>query len=222
MLHSMLALWVSGVLMAGLSAQARAESATAESDALHSGQLVLRDTAQVQAAYRPALMQGSKVHLDISGLVATVRLSQTFRNTSQQFVEGVYGFPLPDEAAVRYMEMTVGERRIVGKVRERAAALAQYTEAKNAGKKAGLVEQQRPNLFTSRLANIAPGDIVSVTLEYVQPVSFDAGVFSLRLPTTITPRYMPGLPLVPGEEPAEAEALTLNAYHGWAMPTGAV
>ena len=85
---------------------------------VESGHLLLHD--QVTGRYTPAIMQDSKVHFDISGMIATVRVEQSFRNDTNHYLEGVYAFPLPDNAAVRFMEMEVGERRIVGKIREKA------------------------------------------------------------------------------------------------------
>tara|TARA_R110000823_G_scaffold232224_3_gene358739 strand:+ start:5678 stop:7768 length:2091 start_codon:yes stop_codon:yes gene_type:complete len=210
------------MLLLWLAAHAQADSAVAELHALQSGQLLLRDVNRAEGKYTPALMHGSKVHFDIAGLVATVRVTQSFRNVTDQYVEGVYGFPLPDEAAVRYMEMRMGERRIVGRIREKSAAREEYRAAKQAGQRASLVEQQRPNLFSSRVANIAPGEDVVVMLEYVQPVAFAAGVFSLRFPTTITPRYMPGRPLLSADEEAGERTLHLDVSHGWAVPTDEV
>ena len=49
------------------------------------------------------------------------------------------------------------------------------------------------HLFQNRLANVAPGEAVSVRLEFVQPVEYAKGLFSLRLPMTLTPRYIPGI-----------------------------
>ncbi len=146
------------------------------------------------ADFQSALMQHSTVHFAISGMLAQVTLEQTFRHTGDDWAEAVYSFPLPDRAAVRRLEVAIGERRIIGRVRERAAAAETYREAVVAGKKATLVEQQRPNLFTSRVANIAPGEVVRVTLEYVQPLEYVSGAFSLRFPMALTPRYIPGVP----------------------------
>lgn len=172
----------------------------------------------------PAVSHRSKVHFSISGLVAVVSLQQTFANNSDQWMEGVYAFPLPDTAAVRYLEMRVGDRKIVGKIRERAQAKAIYEAARKAGKKASLVEQQRPNLFTNKIANIGPGETIEVHLEYVQQVDFVSNRFSLRFPMTLTPRYMPGVALEPasGDLAETAADLTVNPYHGWAQPTDQV
>ena len=185
-----------------------------------SGQMLLRD--EQSNRYLPALLQASKVHFDISGMLATVSVEQSFRNDTQRWLEGVYAFPLPDTAAVRAMEMLVGERRIVGKIREKAQAQKIYAQAKAAGKKASLVEQQRPNLFTNRVANIGPGETIIVRLEYVQQVDYLAGAFSLRFPTTITARYMPGGPLQAAADPDRQDPVAINPYLGWARATTGV
>jgi len=162
----------------------------------------------------------TRVHFDVNGLVAVVKLEQSFVNTSASWAEGTYSFPLPDTAAVRYMEMVVGERRVIGKVREREEARKRYEESKKAGKKASLVEQQRPNLFTSRIANIAPAERVTVKLEYVQSVDYRAGEFSLRFPMTITPRYIPGEPFPPDRDAQSTQQI--DPVQGWGLPTDQV
>ncbi|WP_043317575.1 marine proteobacterial sortase target protein [Microbulbifer sp. HZ11] len=172
-------------------------------------------SGDVPGQYVPAIHLGTEVDIRVRGLVAEVHIQQSFSNTSNDWQEAVYVLPLPENAAVNGMEIVVGERRIVGKVREREAAKKVYKQAKAEGKRAALLEQQRPNLFTSRVANIAPGEKVAVEIRYLQNLRFDGGQFSLRLPSTLTPRYMPGTPL------ASQQDLALNA-HGWSLPTDQV
>ena len=119
-----------------------------------SGQLLLQHPGLPPV---PALLQHSRFDVQVAGMVAVVRLEQTFENASADWVEGVYVFPLPGDAAVRAMDMRVGDRRIVGRVRERQEAQAMYRQAASSGRKASLVSQQRPNLFQNRIANVAPG-----------------------------------------------------------------
>jgi Ca-activated chloride channel family protein len=210
------------LLLSAASARAMLEEGSNEPNlnGLESGHMLLHDP--ITGNYSPAVIHASKVHFDISGMIATVSLEQTFRNDTQHWLEGVYAFPLPDNAAVRRLEMVVGERRIIGKIREKMAAKKIYQAAKKAGKKASLVEQQRPNLFTNRVANIGPGEEITVQMEYVQQVRFGAGVFSLRFPMTITPRYMPGAPIAAHSEAEGEQALAVNPYLGWATPTDQV
>ena len=127
----------------------------------------------------------------MSGPTARARLTQVFHNPTKGWVEGVYVYPLPEGAAVDTMTMVIGERIVVADIKERDEAKAIYEEAKAAGKKAALVEQQRPNIFTNSVANIGPGETVLVRIEYQEPVHQSGGRFSLRLPLVVAPRYSP-------------------------------
>lgn len=172
------------------------------------GQLYLLD--HKSAWQEPALVLDSQFSVSVSGLLAQTRLTRTFRNTSDEWQEGIFVFPLPEQATVYGLTMTVGDRRIVGQLQPKAKARETYEQAKDAGQKAATMEQNRPNLFTSRIANIAPGEEVTVDVHYQQPVTYRHGQFELRLPTTLTPRYMPGAPL-PAPETAWQS--------GWSVPT---
>ena len=159
-------------------------------DQLQSGGLLFR----MQQGYVVATTLNTEINIEASGLVGRVAVKQTFRNDGLQWVEGVYVFPLPDNAAVDRMRLHIGERFIEGEIREKEQAKREYEKAKSAGKKASLVNQQRANLFTTSVANIAPGETVVVEIEYQQTLNYDQGVFSLRFPLTMTPRYIPGVP----------------------------
>lgn len=145
-----------------------------------------------QGAYKSAVQLQARVHFRISGLIAHVQLEQEFRNDSGDWVEAEYLFPLPEDAAVNRLELVVGERVIIGEIKEKQAAREIYQQAKASGRKAGLVEQRRPNLFSNKIANIAPAEIIKVKLQYVQRIHYDDGEFSLRFPMTVTPRYKGG------------------------------
>lgn len=219
------------LLLAALATSGWAANSRAEQEQLNepnSGHLILKtDSGKKQNA----LHLQSAVHFDIRGLHAKVTLTQTFSNSSLEWVEGIYKFPLPPNSAVNAMTMTIGDRIVKGEIREKQQAKQLYTQAKKAGKKAALVEQERPNMFTQSVANIGPGESVSVELSYLQNIRYDMGEFSLRFPMTITPRYIPGT--IPGtirapdqaelskpllEEDALSHQLHTNAM-GWAMPT---
>ncbi|HZD52695.1 MAG TPA: marine proteobacterial sortase target protein, partial [Woeseiaceae bacterium] len=158
---------------------------------MQSGSLLLR----MRQGYTIATRMNTDVHITVSGPVARTTVRQEFRNDGGEWVEGVYVFPLPDRAAVDRLRMRIGERFIEGEIREKEKAKKEYEAARAAGQRAGLVEQQRANLFTTSVANIGPGAKVIIEMEYQEMLAFDDGVFSLRLPLTLTPRYIPGTPL---------------------------
>ena len=160
-------------------------------DQVQSGSLLLR----MQQGYVTATVLNTEVDIQVSGLVARVSVRQEFRNEGTEWVEGVYVFPLPEKAAVDRMRLHVGERFIEGEIREKEQARKEYEQAREQGKKASLVEQQRANLFTTSVANIAPGELVVIELEYLEDLRYEEGAFSLRFPLTLTPRFIPGAPL---------------------------
>jgi Ca-activated chloride channel family protein len=155
---------------------------------MQTGSLLMR----MSQGYVTATLLNTDINISVNGLVARVSVMQEFRNDGGEWVEGVYVFPLPDRAAVDQMRLYIGERFIEGEIREKEQARKEYEQAKQAGKKTSLVEQQRINLFTTSVANIGPGETVIVEIEYLEDVRYDDGTFSLRFPLTLTPRYIPG------------------------------
>jgi Ca-activated chloride channel family protein len=178
------------------------------------GSLWLRD-AQNQP-YQPAPTLATHVDMEISGMLAQVQVSQTFHNPSSHWAEGVYVFPLPEQAAVARLRLVIGKQHIEGQIKERSQAKNSYQLAKEAGQRATLLEAERPNIFTTSLANIAPGESIKVEIEYQQTVGFGDGTFRLRLPMVVAPRYIPGQVLAPDE------AVTAFTGSGWARATTAV
>ena len=136
------------------------------------------------------------VEFQITGMIARAKVTQTFQNPSDQWINARYVFPLPEDAAVDHLLMKVGDRTIEGQIQPKLKAREIFEQAKLAGKKASLVEQQRPNIFSNEIANIGPSEHVTVTIEYQQGVQLDKGIFSLRFPMTVGPRYFPGEPAV--------------------------
>ena len=159
------------------------------------GTLLWRSAQQETAV--PAPLLATDVELRVTGMVVRAVVRQQFTNPSTDWAEGVYVFPLPEDAAVDHLKMTVGERIIEGVIQERTAAKAAYTQARREGRRAGLVEQERPNVFTTSVANIPPGAAIGIEIQYQQAVRYDAGRFALRFPMVVGPRYIPGMP-VPG------------------------
>ena len=184
-------LWVLALVFVLLSGPEAVKAEGPTPNEMQSGSLLLR----MENGYSTATLLDTDVDMNISGLVARVSVRQEFRNTSEEWVEGIYVFPLPDKAAVDQMRLHIGERFIEGEIQEKEQAKKTYEKAKQAGQKASLVEQQRANLFTTRVANIAPGELVVIEVEYLEDIRYEEGQFSIRFPMTLTPRYISGKPL---------------------------
>ena len=135
------------------------------------------------------------VDADLRGHIASVSVTQTFRNDAEDPIEVVYAFPLPENSAVSHMRMVVGDRVIESEIMRKQQARATYETARSDGHTAALLEQERPNIFTQSVANIAPGEDIDVQIDYVQTLSYDAGTYEFVFPMVIGPRYHGGKPV---------------------------
>ena len=155
---------------------------------MNSGALLLQteDGGLVEA---PRL--ATDIVMTVNGTIARVAVTQRFENPSDRWLEGIYVFPLPEQSAVDALHMEIGDRVIEGEVKGRDEAKKAYEEAKDAGQKASLVEQERPNIFTNSVANIGPHEAIVVRIEYQETVKQDGGIYSLRFPLVVGPRYNP-------------------------------
>jgi Ca-activated chloride channel family protein len=134
----------------------------------------------------------TEVEADIVGFVARTTVQQTFKNPLEEKIEAVYVFPLPHDAAVDRMVMIVGDTRITAQVKEREEAREIYEAARGAGHLAGLLDQERPNIFTQSVANIEPGMQVRIEISYVETLIYEDGIFEWVFPMVVGPRYIPG------------------------------
>lgn len=136
-------------------------------------------------------LKHTSVKTEISGFLARVTIVQEFENNFAEPIEAVYTFPLSDKSAVDAMTMRVGERTIRGKILKREEARRVYETAKNEGKTASLLDQQRPNIFTQSVANILPNEKISVEISYVETLKYEDGAYEFVFPMTVAPRYIP-------------------------------
>lgn len=156
------------------------------------------EASQGDGPSRPFTLTHTKVEVEVTGFMQAVTVTQTFQNPFSAPVEALYVFPLPDDAAVHDMTLTAGGRVTRAQIQKRSVARQQYETAKAEGRRAALLDQERPNIFTQSLANLLPGESVEVALQYVAPLRYDDGVYTLNFPMVVGPRYVPGATL-PGE-----------------------
>ncbi len=163
-----------------------------------------------EAAPQQFSLKHTEVDAEVSGFLASVTVTQVFENPYTQPLEALYVFPLPEKAAVDAMELVVGERVIKGVIQTREKARETYEKAREEGRTAALLDQERPNLFTQSVANILPGEQIRVRIHYVERLVYESGSYSFNFPMTVGPRFIPG------------EALTFRQGEGTAPDTTAV
>ena len=152
-------------------------------------------------------LKSTKVDATIAGVIAQVTVTQIYRNQGKGPIEAVYVFPASTSVAVHGLTMTIGDREIVAKVKEKSDARAEYVLAKQVGKSASLLAQRRPNVFQMNVANILPGDEIKVTLSYTEMLMPTERMYEFVAPTVVGPRYSRGKV---GD--ARSESWTKNPY----------
>ena len=145
-----------------------------------------------------SLSSDTKLH----DTASCTQLSQTFLNPSilSAITDAKYTFPLYESCAIVSFQCSVGTRLIEGVIKEKEEARTTYQAAVGQGEPASLLEQQTPDVFSTSIGNIPPGETVKVKIEYIMELKHDAEVDGLRftIPTSIAPRC--------GDPPVELRA----------------
>lgn len=163
----------------------------------------------------PALMplKETRVQVDIAGVIANVQITQLYQNTGDELIEAIYVFPGSTRSALYHMQMTIGERTLTAEIREKQKAREEYEQAREEGRTASLLEQERPNVFSMNVANILPGDLIRVDLRYTELLIPEKGSYEFVFPTVVGPRY---------HSPSAQETgnKTIDSPHGkeWGKP----
>jgi Ca-activated chloride channel family protein len=158
-------------------------------DANEGATLLLKTSQPGRYVVAPAVK--SEVDIKVFGPIVRTTVRQTFHNATGQCVEGIYVYPLPETSAVDTLRMTIGSRVVEGEVREREEARQEYEKAVKEGRRAALVEQHRPNVFTTLVASLLPGEDAVIEIGYQEMARFEAGEYRLRFPMVVAPRYTP-------------------------------
>lgn len=170
----------------------------------------------------PVPLEHTGVDAAVRGYIGTVRVNQRYTNPFSEKIEAVYTFPLPQDSAVDSFLMTIGDRTIRGIIREKEEAQQIYNEAKSRGHVASIMTQQRPNIFTQRVANIEPGKRIDIDIRYYHTLPYRDGAYEFTFPMTVGPRYNPSgtttpsniAYLTPNERSGHDISLTLDIDAG--------
>lgn len=136
-------------------------------------------------------LKHTSVKAEVSGFLSRVTVTQEFENPFTEKIEAFYAFPLPQSAAVDDMTMLIGDRTVKGKIMRREEAQNAYAAAKQLGKVAALLDQERPNIFTQSVANILPGQQIRIVISYVETLKYEDGSYEWSFPMVVGPRYNP-------------------------------
>ncbi len=167
-------------------------------------------------------LESTEVQLDVTPGLLEATVTQTFTNRTDTALEATYLYPLPAEATLTRFELHFRDRVIESVVREKNTAKKEYEAAKAEGRKAALLEQRDPSLFSTAVANFLPGESVQVVIRFIQPLAITAKASEVRFPMTTGVKYfpagaVPGAPGVAAATPPKVDAAVADEHHYYAF-----
>lgn len=169
-----------------------AENNTAEEDSnFLAPYFIIQGTGDDASSVEHFPLKETNVVSNINGMIAEIYVTQTYANEGDTPINARYVFPTSSDVTVHGMKMVIGNEMITARIKEKEEAKTEYEEAKSEGKSASLMEQKRPNVFTMDVANIMPGDTVSIELHYTELITPKENIYEFVFPTVVGPRYAP-------------------------------
>lgn len=162
-------------------------------------QITRDDGAHVDTIAFP--LRHTDIKARVVGMSALYTVEQTFENPYDEPIDAVYVFPLGDESAVTRYQIVIGDRTIDGEIKQRDEARRTYEAAKAEGHTAALLEQEKRNVFSQRIANLAPREQIKVRFELSELLTYVEGQYELAFPLVVGPRYLPADRAAQGRNP---------------------
>lgn len=186
----------SGLTVHGAEAESTSEES--EEEELLAPYFIIQGTEGDDFSLEHFPLKKTDVVTNINGMIAETYVTQVYANQGDTPVNARYVFPTASSVTVHGMTMVIGDEMITAQIKEKEEAKVEYEEAKSEGKSASLMEQKRPNVFTMDVANIMPGDTVSIELHYTELITPEENTYEFIFPTVVGPRYAP--PVVSGSD----------------------
>lgn len=181
------------ITAADARAAARAGSATA-----WGGRLLLQQSG-ARSAVAAELLR-SDIRLVATGPIVRTVVIQQFRNPQQSWSEAVYAYRLPAGAAADAFGFEHGSRAAASRI----APLPP-------GESAAASDAALANAFSASVGTVAPGEAITVRLEYQELVDFADSAYTLRVPLNGEGPVALNITLDPGFTPAHVQASSADA-----------
>lgn len=175
----------------------------------------------------PVPLQGVDYEGIVTAGTAYLTIHQTYVNSFDENLEARYLFPAPASGAIAGFRFRIGSSMCSAELKPREIAVDKYEEAVVQGMGAGLLEQERDDLFTASLGNIPPGESAEIWVQVVLGLEVWPERLRLKIPTYVFPRYVPIEPhrvpdasrIVPDyvEDPGYRASLNLRVDLGYAV-----
>lgn len=135
------------------------------------------------------VFEGLKVQAELQETLAVTTNTQSYRNPGTKNIEAVYTFPLPLDAVLLDMAVTLGNKTLKGTVLPKQEAEEKYEEAITDGDAPVMLQNPQPGTYTMNVGNLLPGEKATITIRYGMFIRWQGDTLRYHLPTTIAPRY---------------------------------
>ena len=135
------------------------------------------------------VFEGLQVKAELRETLAITTITQSYRNAGSKNIEAVYTFPLPLDAVLLEMTVTLGDKTLKGTVLPKQEAEEKYEEAITDGDAPVMLQNPQPGVYTMNVGNLLPGEKAQITISYAMFARWQGDSLRYHLPTTIAPRY---------------------------------
>lgn len=164
-----------------------------------------------------------RVEVNIENQVARTSIDQVFYNDFDREIEGLYIFPLPEEASINEFAMFVDGKKIKGEMLDKEKARSIYEEIVRKRKDPAILEYIGKNAFRARVFPIPAKSEKRIQLEYTESLKYDAGVIKYLYPlntekfsaklldeVTLSLKIKSNVPIKTLFSPSHADKLAIN------------
>lgn len=127
----------------------------------------------------------------IDGFIAETTIKQRFKNTENINIETIYCFPVENPAAIYSFTIKTPRQVLNGCHDEKKRAYDVYDSALEDGGSAFKLELEEKNILELAVGNLAPDEEVTVEIGIISHLTITDGIVTLRIPTALSPRYVP-------------------------------
>ncbi len=127
----------------------------------------------------------------IDGFIAETTITQHFKNTENINIETVYCFPVENPAAIYSFTIKTPRQVLNGCHDEKKRAYDVYDSALEDGGSAFKLELEEKNILELSIGNLSPDEEVTVEIRIISHLTITDGIVTLRIPTALSPRYVP-------------------------------
>jgi Ca-activated chloride channel family protein len=130
----------------------------------------------VDGSIPPLSIKDHHVDVVIEEGYAITTVDQVFHNPHAHDLEAHYSFPVPEKGAVSEFTLWIDGKPVVGEVVEKERARRIYQEERDAGRDAGVTEQDAYRTFETFVTPVRANDDTRIRLVYMQPAPVDTGI----------------------------------------------